>query len=98
VHTFEWLREWIASDGGARGVLLVTHDLVLAARYADRMVLLDRGRVVASGRPHEVLEPERIAEVYAVDVTVSNDADDLPVVVARRSRIHYTAAPDEPDR
>ena len=46
------LRAWCAQG---RGVLLVTHDVEWAARFADRVVLLERGRVVADGDPHDVL-------------------------------------------
>ena len=48
-------------------VLAVLHDLPLAARFFPRLVLLDGGRLVADGSPGEVLTPERIREVYAVD-------------------------------
>jgi iron complex transport system ATP-binding protein len=48
-------------------VLAVLHDLPLAARFFPRLVLLDGGRLVADGTPAEVLTPERIREVYAVD-------------------------------
>ncbi len=98
VKTFEELGAWIASVPEARGVLVVTHDLVLAARHADRMLLLDAGRVVASGAPREVLQPETVARVYGVDVEVSEDASGRPVVVAHGSRIDYTRAPNGPDR
>ncbi|HWW75158.1 MAG TPA: heme ABC transporter ATP-binding protein [Pyrinomonadaceae bacterium] len=47
----------------------VVHDLNLAARFADQIVLLDAGRVVASGTPTEVLTPERIREVFGVEPT-----------------------------
>jgi len=51
----------------ARGaVIAVLHDLTLAARFCDRLVLLDRGRVAAEGKPAEVLTPEMLARVYAV--------------------------------
>jgi energy-coupling factor transport system ATP-binding protein len=46
------LRSWCAQG---RGVLLVTHDVEWAARFADRVVLLAEGRVVADGDPHDVL-------------------------------------------
>ena len=51
-------------------VLSAMHDLTLAALYADRLVFLDRGRVVASGPPRQVLTRELIAEVYGAGVTV----------------------------
>ncbi|HXX47492.1 MAG TPA: ABC transporter ATP-binding protein [Myxococcota bacterium] len=71
---FTWLRAWLAEDAG-RGIVLVTHDLVLGARFADELVLLDRGRVAARGAPAEVLSAERVAAVYGVEARVELDAD-----------------------
>lgn len=51
-------------------VLTVLHDLNLAASYCDRLYVLDSGRVVASGPPHEVLVPELIAKVFRVTAHV----------------------------
>ena len=64
---FELLR-----DLGRAGttVLLVTHNLNLAARYADRLVLLDRGRVAATGTPGEVLTRETVERVYGWPVRI----------------------------
>jgi iron complex transport system ATP-binding protein len=72
MQTFEWLRRWVR-EGASRGAALVTHDLVLAARFADELILLDRGQVVAKGGPAEVLTPEEIARVYGVEVDVVRD-------------------------
>nr|WP_208295046.1 ABC transporter ATP-binding protein [Glycomyces sp. NRRL B-16210] len=44
----------------------VLHDLNLAARYCDALVLLDRGRIAAAGTPDEVLRPEVIEPVYRI--------------------------------
>jgi iron complex transport system ATP-binding protein len=55
---------------GGTTVLLVTHELNLAARYADRLVLLDRGRVAAAGAPAEVLTRETVERVYGWPVRV----------------------------
>jgi len=97
VHCFEWLRGWIAESPDRRAALLVTHDLVLAARYADELVLIERGREAASGHPADVLTPQRIAAVYNVDARVSRDEEDRLVIVALRSRIDYTRQPHGAD-
>jgi len=47
-------------------VIAVLHDLNLAARYADRIALLDQGRVVAAGTPGDVLTPEQLMATYHV--------------------------------
>jgi iron complex transport system ATP-binding protein len=54
-------------EGAARGgkaVLVATHELWLAGRYATRIVLLDRGRVVADGPPRAVLTRAVLEPVY----------------------------------
>ena len=70
-------------------VLLVTHNLNLAARYADRLLLMDGGHVVAFGSAADVLTPERIRAVYRWPVAVRTldlDGPDrrLPQVVPLR--------------
>ncbi len=56
----------------ARGltVVLVSHDLNLAGQYCDRLLLLDRGRIVRLGPPEEVMTPEVLEEVYRCRVLV----------------------------
>jgi iron complex transport system ATP-binding protein len=70
-----------AHDGGA--VLAIVHDLALAARFADRVVMMDRGRLVADGAPRDVLTPARIAEVFAVEATITDSAVG-PIPILRR--------------
>jgi iron complex transport system ATP-binding protein len=48
-------------------VVAVLHDLGMAAHFFPRLVLLDRGRIVADGTPDEVLAPDRIRDVFGVD-------------------------------
>jgi iron complex transport system ATP-binding protein len=50
--------------------LAALHDLNLAAQYCDRIFMLEGGRVVARGMPHEVFDRDRIASVYRVDADV----------------------------
>lgn len=51
-------------------VIAVIHDLTLAAQYCQRLMLLHRGEVVATGTPDEVLQPESIRSVYGLAVRV----------------------------
>lgn len=51
-------------------VLATMHDLNLAALYFDRLILLDRGRVVVQGTPAQVLHEERIRQVFGAEVQV----------------------------
>jgi iron complex transport system ATP-binding protein len=70
-----------AHDGGA--VLAIVHDLALAARFGDRVVMMERGRLVADGAPRDVLTPARIADVFAVEATIT-DSVVGPIPVLRR--------------
>jgi iron complex transport system ATP-binding protein len=68
------------------GLTLVAamHDLTLAAQYADRMLLLDAGRIVADGAPDEVLTEQLIARHYGATIEVVSVDDRIAVVPSRR--------------
>ena len=63
---FELIRDWIARTG--RSVISVVHDLSLAKYYGTQILLLNKGRVVALGSPHEVLTKEYLNDIYMMDV------------------------------
>ncbi|MGH3938790.1 MAG: ABC transporter ATP-binding protein [Pseudonocardiaceae bacterium] len=65
--------------------LIVLHDLNLAARYCDRLVLLDRGAVVCAGPPEEVLTPQVLEPVYRVGVRVLPEPDCVQLLFAPRA-------------
>jgi iron complex transport system ATP-binding protein len=57
-----------------RLVIVVLHDLALAARFADRIILMQAGRIAADGPPNAVLTAERLGAVFGVEiVTVERD-------------------------
>lgn len=69
-----------ARAGGA--VLAVLHDLNLAASHADRVAVMDRGRLVAVGKPWEVMTGELLSEVFECPITVTNHpARGTPLVI-----------------
>ncbi|MFP4227531.1 MAG: ABC transporter ATP-binding protein [Salinivenus sp.] len=57
-------------------VLAVFHDLELAARYTDRLLVLQDGRLRANGPPADVLTPERIADIFGMRARVHRGTDD----------------------
>ena len=62
-------------------IIAALHDLGLAATYADHVIVLDRGAVVAAGPTVETLTPALIREVYGVNATVlTNPATGRPVI------------------
>lgn len=60
--------------------VVVLHDLNLAARYCDELVLLDRGRVTCVGPPRTVLTPEVLEPVYGIAVRCLDDGDAVQLV------------------
>lgn len=88
--------ELLAREARA-GALVVTvlHDLTMAARYCDRLLLIDRGVLVAEGTPREVLSVERLRTVYGVTGHIDM-AGTTPMVVPLgrcREREEYPSSP-----
>lgn len=67
-----------ARDGAL--VLVVTHELGLAARFADTVLVLDGGRLVASGPPEEAFAPEVLGKVFRI-AAFRAENDGQPVIV-----------------
>ena len=59
-----------------RTVVMVLHDISLAARYSDHIVAMKDGRIVAEGSPAEVVTPERLREVFGLDAHVVREPTD----------------------
>ncbi|OZV77036.1 cobalamin/Fe3+-siderophore ABC transporter ATP-binding protein [Micromonospora echinospora] len=78
---------------GGRTVVMVLHDLNLAARYAGRLVAMRDGRIVASGTPYEVLTPAVIREVFGLDAQVVDDPVSGTPLVVPIGRRHRAAVP-----
>ncbi len=69
------------SRAGA-GVVVTMHDLGLAARFCDRLVLLSGGRIVADGAPEAVLTADRLAAVYGITARIDRADGQMFVVPA----------------
>ncbi len=80
----ELLDELRRNDGLT--VITAMHDLSLAGQYADRLLLLDRGKVIAEGLPQEVLTQATIAACYRADVKIVLDGGSVFVLPHREAR------------
>lgn len=92
LHVMELLREHahridLQNMQSARGaVLTVLHDLNLAARFCDRIVLLAHGRIVCTGTAREVLTPENLRDVYGVSARINDANGEFSVMPWQRVR------------
>lgn len=77
-------------------VLIALHDLNLAARFVDRLVILHQGRSYAEGAPADVLTEMMLWQVYGVEARVEHHADGLPRITPLRSVRDRPAPAGEP--
>jgi iron complex transport system ATP-binding protein len=79
--TLQAVRQF-ANRGGA--VMVILHDLNLAARYCDRLLLLEGGAPVALGTPQTVLVPDTLKAVFGLEVLVQEHPErGHPLIIAR---------------
>ena len=89
LHVMELLRDHAHRMQGGKphgAVLAVLHDLNLAARFCDRLVLIADGRVHSSGPVREVLTPDNLQQVYGITARVQDTGEQFSVIPWRRSR------------
>jgi len=77
--------------------VMVLHDMNMAARYADHLVALRDGRIVAAGDPSAVMTSELIADVFGLDALVVPDPVSGTPLVLPRGRHHVSARVPAPD-
>lgn len=60
-----------------RGIMVVLHDIEMAARFATRIIVMDRGAIIADGAPQTVITPAMLREVYRMDARI-DDSEGWP--------------------
>jgi iron complex transport system ATP-binding protein len=81
VETLDLVRQ--LHDAG-RTSIVVLHDIAQAARYGDRLVVMHSGRIVAEGKPADVITPDLLLDVYGLECAVYPDpVSGTPVVTPR---------------
>ena len=84
MQVMDFVRELVAGQGITTVVAI--HDLTSAARYCDRLILLDKGRQVCAGKPDEVLQSDFIAQVFKVESCLYRDPWDYLALSVRNGR------------
>ncbi|MEC0304284.1 ABC transporter ATP-binding protein, partial [Terribacillus saccharophilus] len=69
-------------------IVMVLHDINLAARYADYIFALRKGELIAEGRPSEIITDELIKEIFELDCTVIEDPVSKSPMIVPRGRYH----------
>ncbi|WP_127820042.1 ABC transporter ATP-binding protein [Microbacterium sp. CPCC 204701] len=77
-------------------IVMVLHDMNLAARYADHLFALRSGRVVAAGPPNDVMTGDLIREVFDLEALVVPDPVSGSPIVLPRGRHHVSGVADSP--
>jgi len=78
-YQHEVLRIFAKAASEGKSLLTVVHDLTLAARYADRLIWMKDGQIVADGPPHETITPERLKEVFGIEARVVDATREEPI-------------------
>lgn len=86
------LRELSRTDGIL--VIMISHDLNIAARYSDNIILMHEGRIFAAGSPKDVLTEENIRTVYGVESKIIDD-EGRPYIVVRDDQFKDMASISE---
>ncbi|MEQ9444812.1 MAG: ABC transporter ATP-binding protein [Rhodospirillaceae bacterium] len=79
-HRLQVLGGLKALAQSGRLVVVVLHDLTLASRFCDRLILMNHGRVAADGAPKDVLTPARLSSVYGITSLQVTDGDEAAVL------------------
>jgi len=81
LETMEIVRSMVAERGVS--AIMAIHDLNLAARYADRIVMLKDGKIYDVGEPFSVFTGENIRDVYGVEAEVKED-EGKPYILVKK--------------
>ena len=87
IEVMETMRE--ITHNGDTSMIIAVHDLNLAYRYADDVLMLDRGTMAGFGKPADILTPSSIQEVYGISTIVANTIAGpyiVPVSIHERRR------------
>jgi len=85
IEVFDLIRQLAAAG---KTIVMVVHDLSSACRYADHLVAMQGGRVIAQGSPQRVVTPELVNTLYGIHCTLLRDPLHGTPIIAAITRAH----------
>ena len=76
IQVMKKIKKIVSNPESPKSALVAIHDINMAARFADRILLMSDGEIVAEGTPRQVLTPQNIQNVFAVTVDIAESQDD----------------------
>ena len=76
IQVMKKIKKLVSNPESPKSALVAIHDINMAARFADRILLMSDGEIVAEGTPRQVLTPQNIQNVFAVTVDIAESQDD----------------------
>ena len=67
-------------------IIAASHDVNLLSKYCDRVIILNKGKIVSFGQPKEVITEKLIREVYGVEAVIRRDGNEIFVIPKRPLR------------
>ena len=83
----EAVTDIIRNSGGSKSAIFAIHDINIAARFSDRVILLHEGRIFADGTPSEVITRSNIATVFGVDSEIAPPSSNSPMNIVIGERV-----------
>lgn len=83
----EAVTDIIRNSGGSKSAIFAIHDINIAARFSDRVILLHEGRILADGTPSEVITRSNIATVFGVDSEIAPSSSNSPMNIVIGERV-----------
>ena len=83
----EAVTDIIRNSGGSKSAIFAIHDINIAARFSDRVILLHEGRILADGTPSEVITRSNIATVFGVDSEIAPSSSNSPMNIIIGERV-----------
>ena len=75
IQVMKKIKKIVSNPESPKSALVAIHDINMAARFADRILLMSDGEIVAEGTPRQVLTPQNIQNVFAVSADIAESQD-----------------------